>query len=166
MGEGLSLRIWHWLWMEDLIWRNSRKWFSPMLYLWPKWGKETRVLLWNKCLRCVMPLLIHVGKWSVFLLITKSGLFQMGVCLLGDIVVLVIWWRFHQADRAVAIAEFLKQGWCVWNMDLFALYLFYVYPGAVWLIGVDPFVNVLELVGSEIVGEVGCFQASLRFTFL
>ena len=43
---------------------------------------------------------------------------RIGVCLLGDIVVLVIWWSFHQAVRAVAIAGFLKQVWCVMEQPI------------------------------------------------
>ena len=38
----------------------------------------------------------------------KSGLCQMGICELGDIVKFVILLTFHQADRVVAITLFLK----------------------------------------------------------
>lgn len=47
--------------------------------------------MWKICLRYVIPLLIHDEKFDVFLFIKKLGLFQIGVCLVGEKVVLVVW---------------------------------------------------------------------------
>lgn len=48
---------------------------------------------------------------SGFLLLRKSGLFQIGVRLDGERIEFVILWNFHQADRAEDIVVTLKHGW-------------------------------------------------------
>lgn len=49
--------------------------------------------------------------WRGFLLLRKSGLFQMGVSLYGARVEFVILWNSHQTVRADDIVIDLKQGW-------------------------------------------------------
>lgn len=58
-----------------------------------------------------MPLSDHERRWRGFLLLRKSGLFQMGVNLHGARVEFVILWNSHQAARADDIVIVLKQGW-------------------------------------------------------
>ena len=66
-----------------------------------------------------MPFSVHVRKLSDFLLLRKSGLFQMGVKLDGANVVFVILWNFHQAVRVAAIVTVLKHGWIliIWQRN-------------------------------------------------
>ena len=54
------------------------------------------------------PFMTHDEKYIGFQFIKKSGLFQMGMCLLGEIVALDIWWNSHQAVRVVAMIGFLR----------------------------------------------------------
>lgn len=81
-----------------------------MPYSWTKWGKEASLLFRKMCSKCVMPLSDHERRWRGFLLLRKSGLFQMGVSLHGDRVEFVILWNSHQAVRADDTVIVLKQG--------------------------------------------------------
>ena len=90
-----------------------------MLYFWTKWGKEARVLLWNKCLRCVLPLLIHVGKWSFFVdyqvrVIPDGGVFTGWYCGVSNLMKIPPGWQSCSYSRVFGVV-----GWCVmeWPMN-------------------------------------------------
>ena len=75
---------------SNLIWLYRKKAVHPM--------------------RCVMPFSIQDGKLNVFLLIVKSGLFQMGEWVVGASVEFVILLKFHQAIRVIGVIILLKHG--------------------------------------------------------
>jgi len=104
-----------------------RKLFFPLSYFWTKSKKDDWELFGKMCMRCAIPLTVHEENQNVLLFIKKSGLFQVGEYLLGEIVVLLvllIWWKSHQAVRVVAMAGFFKHRWHImWWVILWYLIL-------------------------------------------
>ena len=80
------------------------------------WVKDWKfIILWSWVIWCicVMPFSFQGVKFSGFLFIVKSGLFQIGECEDGVTVEFLMWWVFHQAVRAEAMVIFWKQVLCL-----------------------------------------------------